>query len=164
MGPPAASFHRLALATQDFGLAPGAVGLRDYENPRGLILVTADGVPKLLDFGIAKVLVADPDAEDTTTATTPTADLASTLTRPGVRVLTPEYSSPEQIAGRPLTTATDVYSLGVLLYLLISGQRYLHGTSELTEEQKQPAERLFREAIDVAHKVFGSPSPLEADC
>ncbi len=89
------------------------------------ILVTADGVPKLLDFGIAKVLVADPDTTDTATATDTlaTADLASTLTRPGARVLTPEYASPEQIEGRPLTTATDVYSLGVLLYLLISGER-----------------------------------------
>ena len=86
------------------------------------ILVNADGMPKLLDFGIAKVLVADPDTEGTATATTPTADLMSTLTRPGVRVLTPEYASPEQIAGRPLTTATDVYSLGVLLYLVISGK------------------------------------------
>jgi eukaryotic-like serine/threonine-protein kinase len=75
------------------------------------IMVTADGTPKLLDFGIAKLLTDDADSE-----TRP-------VTRPAERLMTPEYASPEQIRGEPVTTATDVYSLGALLYELISGKR-----------------------------------------
>jgi non-specific serine/threonine protein kinase/serine/threonine-protein kinase len=76
----------------------------------GNIFVTAEGRPKLLDFGIAKVLAGDGgDAPE--------------ATRTGTYVLTPEYASPEQITGAPPTTATDVYSLGVLLYVLLSGKR-----------------------------------------
>lgn len=70
----------------------------------GNILVTPDGRPKLLDFGIAKLLGDDGDAA------------AQTITY----VLTPEYASPEQITGGPVTTATDIYSLGVLLYVLLA--------------------------------------------
>jgi serine/threonine-protein kinase len=73
------------------------------------LLVTNDGVPRLLDFGIAKLL------GDGTTA--------SEQTRIGVRPLTPEYASPEQIRGEPVTTVSDIYSLGVLLYWLLAGQR-----------------------------------------
>jgi serine/threonine protein kinase/TolA-binding protein len=71
------------------------------------ILVTSDGVPKLLDFGIAKLLDAGP----------------SDLTRMNDRLLTPEYASPEQILGQPVTTVSDVYSLGVVLYQLLTGLR-----------------------------------------
>ncbi len=70
------------------------------------ILVTADGVPKLLDFGIGKVM----DDRGSTDATTE-----------GVRRLTPAYAAPEQLAGAPVTTATDVYALGVMLYELLTG-------------------------------------------
>ncbi len=69
------------------------------------VLVTAEGEPRLLDFGIAKAL--DEDA-------------ATGLTRAGERVLTPDYASPEQIRGEAVTTATDVYSLGVVLYRLLT--------------------------------------------
>ena len=81
------------------------------------LMVTADGVPKLLDFGIAKVLQADHIDNDTPSSALPT------LTAFGERLLTPEFASPEQVRGEPLTTAGDVYSLGVLLYLLVTGQR-----------------------------------------
>ncbi len=70
------------------------------------ILVTAEGIPKLLDFGIAKLL--DPDAEETGTGDS--------------RALTPRWASPEQIDGGPITTAGDVYSLGVLLCRLLTGR------------------------------------------
>ncbi|HNP64313.1 MAG TPA: serine/threonine-protein kinase [Woeseiaceae bacterium] len=72
------------------------------------ILVTRDGAPKLLDFGVAKLLDASGD---------------SALTRAEGRILTPEYASPEQILGEPVTTSTDVYGLGVLLYELLSGAK-----------------------------------------
>lgn len=72
------------------------------------ILVTGDGRAKLLDFGIAKLL-----DEETT---------AAPVTRTGRRWMTPEYAAPEQVEGEPVTTATDVYQLGVLLYQLVSGR------------------------------------------
>jgi len=75
------------------------------------ILVTPDGTVKLLDFGIAKLL--DPEASRGETP----------VTRTGFRPLTPEYASPEQVRGDPITTASDVYQLGVLLYRLLTGQR-----------------------------------------
>jgi serine/threonine protein kinase/tetratricopeptide (TPR) repeat protein len=76
------------------------------------ILVTADGTAKLLDFGIAKLLNRGN-----------TGNTASELTRMNERLLTPEYASPEQIIGGPVTTASDVYSLGIVLYRLLSGLR-----------------------------------------
>ena len=72
------------------------------------ILVTADGVPKLLDFGIAKLTA--PDAQQT-------------FDRFSTQMMTPEYASPEQVLGQPVTTATDIYSLGVVLYELLTGTR-----------------------------------------
>jgi serine/threonine protein kinase len=69
------------------------------------ILVTSDGTPKLLDFGIAKLLDASGGGETTM-----------------LPAMTPEYASPEQIRGEPITTATDVYSLGVVLYRLLTGR------------------------------------------
>jgi len=74
----------------------------------GNILVTLDGSPKLLDFGVAKLLDADTGAGRTMAA---------------LRPMTPDYASPEQIRGDPITTATDVYSLGAILYELLSGVR-----------------------------------------
>jgi serine/threonine-protein kinase len=74
------------------------------------ILVTEEGQPKLLDFGIAKLL-------------TPAGDLATRRTGPNLNIMTPEYASPEQVLGEPVTTQSDVYSLGIVLYELLSGSR-----------------------------------------
>ncbi len=74
------------------------------------ILITRDGVVRLLDFGIAKVL-------------NPQWSQDATHTRTDWRPMTPEYASPEQLRGAPVTKATDIYSLGVLLYELLTGYR-----------------------------------------
>ncbi|MDQ4120391.1 MAG: protein kinase [Acidobacteriota bacterium] len=83
------------------------------------ILVTKEGEPKLLDFGIAKLL--NPDKAGGTTET-------------GFRMLTPEYASPEQIRGGRVTTASDVYSLGVLLFELLTAQKPYRITSRNAAE------------------------------
>jgi serine/threonine protein kinase/tetratricopeptide (TPR) repeat protein len=82
---------------------------RDLKPPN--VLVSKDGQVKLLDFGIAKLL--EGESQDGS---------ATALTMDGGRMMTPEYAAPEQVTGAPVTTATDVYALGVLLYLLLTGQ------------------------------------------
>jgi serine/threonine protein kinase/tetratricopeptide (TPR) repeat protein len=77
------------------------------------ILVTSEGAPKLLDFGIAKLLHSEATPGSATTAIVQ-------------RLMTPEYASPEQVRGERVTTVSDVYSLGVLLYELLSGHSPYH--------------------------------------
>ena len=86
------------------------------------ILVTPDGVPKLLDFGIAKVLETNTNGQ----CDDPTETLQ--------RVMTPEYASPEQIRAEPVTTAADVYSLGVVLFELLTGHRPFRLRNRLPHE------------------------------
>ena len=87
----------------------------------GNILVTADGEPKLLDFGLATFLGPDPRGSGDQTVS-------------AARILTPDYASPEQVRGERITTATDVYSLGVLLYELLAGRRPYHAPEDSPEE------------------------------
>jgi serine/threonine protein kinase len=82
----------------------------------GNVLVGADGHPKLLDFGISKLI--DPEGG------------AAVTTRTEQRALTPAYASPEQFRGEPVTVASDVYSLGVMLYQLLSGVHPFRAASE----------------------------------
>ncbi len=114
----------------------------------GNILVTAEGAPKLLDFGIAKIV--DISGERNFTDSTVTA----------FRVLTPRYSSPEQIHGDPMTTASDVYSLGIVLYELLTGQspyRLATGSSQemiqavCNTEPQKPSAAVFR--VDPSHET-----------
>jgi eukaryotic-like serine/threonine-protein kinase len=119
------------------------------------ILVTKDGTPKLLDFGIAKMLHPDWSLEtDEATATM-------------FRLMTPKYASPEQIRGSAITTASDVYSLGVVLYELLSGERPHKIESRmpqevaniiLTEEPAKPSEVATRRHGDA--ETWGEVSDL----
>jgi eukaryotic-like serine/threonine-protein kinase len=102
------------------------------------VLVTSEGELKLLDFGLAKILAPEEDPG---------------LTRTEVRVLTPSYAAPEQVLGEPVTTATDVFSLGVMLYEVLTGElpfeRSATSTARLTaqvasEEIEIPSSRLRR--------------------
>ena len=86
------------------------------------ILVTEEGTPKLLDFGIAKLLEEEGRSGD------------EPLTRVGDRAMTPEYASPEQVRAQPVSTATDVYTLGLLLYELLTGRR-AHRLSSYTPSE-----------------------------
>lgn len=99
------------------------------------ILVTPDGIPKLLDFGIAKILVADTGPD---------------LTATKFPVMTPPYASPEQVRNENITTGSDVYSLGVLLYQLLTGSVPFAATNRNAEEmiraivEEEPQKPSFR--------------------
>jgi tetratricopeptide (TPR) repeat protein len=89
------------------------------------VLVTAEGTPKLLDFGIAKVLASESEG--------------STRTQTELRMLTPQYASPEQLRGALLTTRSDVFSLGVMLYELLAGRRPFDARRTDTTEAEAPS-------------------------
>ena len=91
----------------------------------GNIMVSKDGVPKLLDFGIAKILGPESGVG------------AAVQTMPQARLLTPAYASPEQLRGEAVTTASDVYSLGVVLYELLTGHRPYRASSRQPEDMMQ---------------------------
>jgi eukaryotic-like serine/threonine-protein kinase len=110
------------------------------------VLVRIDGQVKLLDFGIAKLL----EGEGKTGAPT-------LLTREGGMALTPEYAAPEQVTGGPVTTATDVYALGVLLYVLLTGQHPagpgVHSPADLVKtivdtEPPRPSDAVLKSKAD----------------
>lgn len=116
------------------------------------ILVTPEGNVKLLDFGIAKMLTPDDDND------TPT------ITSAGFPVMTPQYASPEQIRGERITTASDVYSLGVLLYELLSGYRPYEFKTRTPGEIEQTISKT--EVIKPSTRISkgGTAKELEAVC
>ena len=112
------------------------------------ILVTADmAIPKLLDFGIAKL--TNEEAEDGTV-----------LTVAGIRAMTPEYAAPEQIRGEPVSVATDVYALGVVLYELLTGH---HPFTRVADSRQSMATAICDTAPPLPSvSVTGRPGVAEA--
>ena len=118
------------------------------------ILVTADGEVKLLDFGIAKLLDVDGDAGKTATH---------------AKLMTPEYAAPEQVLGEPVTTATDVYSIGVLLYELLSGRLpyaraeagSISWSKAVIEEAPQPVYRALSRTTQRGTAATGETAAME---
>ena len=117
------------------------------------ILVTKEGEPKLLDFGIAKVIAIDA--------------VSATLT---FGALTPAYASPEQISGEPITTATDVYSLGLVLFELLTGQQAFASARSsslrlqraiLEREPDLPSKAVSPSALESATHLGGERIPRE---
>ncbi len=112
------------------------------------ILITADGTPKLLDFGIAKLLSPDPGE-------------AFTRTETAVRLMTPDYASPEQVRGATVTTTTDVYSLGVVLYeLLVERRPYQFETYTPLEIERAICDTEAPRPSDAAKQITASPVKL----
>lgn len=104
------------------------------------ILVTRDGMVKLLDFGIAKLLGEEADAD-------------SPLTIAGMRAMTPEYAAPEQIRREPVSTATDVHALGMVLYQLLTGQ---HPFQRERDSRERLSEAICNTLPDApSHRVDG---------
>jgi serine/threonine-protein kinase len=120
----------------------------------GNILVGTDGRPRLLDFGIAKLVDPDPEA-------------STTETRTELRALTPAYASPEQFRGERVSSASDIFSLGVVLYELLAGVRPFAPTSTsraaleravLTEEPDAPSTAWRRAAAASGAPASGRPT------
>ena len=120
------------------------------------ILITADGEPKLLDFGIAKLLDARHTAQ------------TLAITHMDYRVMTPAHASPEQVRGEAITTASDIYVLGVLLYELLCGRRpfQLIGSSLLDMERILTEQEAPAMSAMIARTAHDAPELLAdiADC
>ncbi len=112
------------------------------------IIVNSDGIPKLLDFGIAKII--NPEL----------LHMSGDPTAPELRIMTPEYASPEQILGEQITTTSDVYSLGVLLYELMTG----HRPYQMKERVRAEIERvILEEEPDRPSTAFSREEDIPTD-
>jgi len=115
------------------------------------VLVTRDGQVKLLDFGIAKLLSVESAADE------------AALTRIEDVALTPEYAAPEQILGELASTATDVYQLGMLLYVLLTGKHPIQQTGTRAEKLRAALDGTVPHASELADKFTGKKLQGDVD-
>ncbi len=148
---------RLLLEVVDAVAHAHAHGIVHRDLKPGNIMVGEDGRPRLLDFGIAKLVEPGPDAGPTVTLT-------------ANRTMTPAYASPEQFRGEPVQMASDVFSLGVVLYELVAGRRPFAPDSRspaeleravLGEDPETPSTAARRHST--ATTASGTEAPVEAD-
>lgn len=109
----------------------------------GNILVSGDGAVKLLDFGVAKLLSGGDDSTE------------GDLTEAGVAALTPSYASPEQLRGDPITTASDIHALGIVLYQILTGRHPF-------KERDTPAVEVRRRILEATPPRSGLDADLDA--
>jgi tetratricopeptide (TPR) repeat protein len=123
----------------------------------GNILVTADGTPKVLDFGVAKLVEGSGEIDATATGV--------------MRPMTPDYASPEQLRGLPVTTAADIYALGVLLYEIVAGRRPYETTGQtldrileivVIEDPPRPSQMLARAAEPLPYGAAALRGDIDA--